>query len=118
MALTIQTSDTDESQCTIIQYILVESMVRAIFGSNQIEHAGLGLDITVDLCRKVFRGEVVDDTGERTPDYLNKLAALYPSVQPLDQNSARGFIRGRREIVQHVQAFQHLIQAFVSEGNH
>ncbi|OTA98299.1 hypothetical protein M426DRAFT_77065 [Hypoxylon sp. CI-4A] len=54
-------------------------MIKAIFGSNMIEHAGLlGYDTTKALCK-------------------------------------RRILRGHNEIVQHAKAFQHIINAFVTE---
>ncbi|KAF4456014.1 Filamentation induced protein by cAMP/death on curing [Fusarium austroafricanum] len=54
-----------------------DSIIHAIFGSNRIEGAGLGYDVTLHLCRKILRGEPVPEVEERDPDYESKLLELY-----------------------------------------
>lgn len=112
---TIQQAIVDvASRENIITKELEESMIRAIFGSNQIERAGLNLEITVQLCRKVLAGE--DTTfSERDPTYHDQLLELYTKQSGLKSQSAQYILRSRNEVVQHAKAFQHLIHAFVVE---
>ncbi|OAA38279.1 Filamentation induced protein by cAMP/death on curing [Beauveria brongniartii RCEF 3172] len=99
-------------QETLLDQEVEDMMMHAIFGSNRIENAGLNLDITIHLCRKILRGEDVGEITERTPEYLDKLAELYRMDPPLKKQSLQHVLRGRQEIVQHVKAFQHLIHHF------
>ncbi|ATY64289.1 Filamentation induced by cAMP death on curing [Cordyceps militaris] len=107
-------SQSEEEQA-LIRSEVEAMMMHAIFGSNTIEHAGLNLDITLHLCREILRGEDVGEIDERTPEYLAKLADIYRIDPPLKEKSVQLVLRGRREIVQHVKAFQHLIQNFAIE---
>ncbi|KAK3364732.1 fido domain-containing protein [Lasiosphaeria ovina] len=111
----IQSTIMDEQQQDVIMKEIQESMIRAIFGSNMIERAGLGLDITINLCRQVFAGEeelrVIE---ERDPEYQNELLKLYHRQPDLRTKPAKYVLRGRHEIIQHAKAYQHLINAFVT----
>ncbi|KAM3443873.1 hypothetical protein MY4824_000321 [Beauveria thailandica] len=98
---------TSREQEILVNQELEDMMMHAIFGSNTIEHAGLNLDITMHLCRKILRGE---DEGKATEQ--EKLAELYRMDPPLKEQSLQHVLRGRQEIVQHVKAFQHLIHHF------
>ncbi|KAL7629134.1 hypothetical protein AAE478_000653 [Parahypoxylon ruwenzoriense] len=89
----IQTTSLDEDQTNLLNEEVHEVMIRAIFGSNMIEHAGLGYDITILLCKKVFAGEDAD---------LKNMPSQY-------------VLRGRNEIIQHAKAFQFIIHAFVTK---
>lgn len=109
------TMDAPRRQDTISKEIQ-DSMIRAIFGSNQIERAGLNLDITVQLCQKVLAGESVD-FSERDPSYHAQLLELYKKQPGLKDMPAQYILRSRNEVVQHAKAFQHLIHAFVVEKN-
>lgn len=42
-----------------------DSIIRAIFRSNQIERAGLGLDDTLKICQEILNGKDVDNIDER-----------------------------------------------------
>ncbi|KND94403.1 Adenosine monophosphate-protein transferase FICD-like protein [Tolypocladium ophioglossoides CBS 100239] len=90
-------------------------MVRAIFGSNMIERAGLGWDITVLLCRQIFAGEDIGEILERDGTYQDALLELYHKQPGLRDMPAQYVLRGRNVIVQHAKAFQHIIHAFVTE---
>ncbi|OAA60639.1 Filamentation induced protein by cAMP/death on curing [Cordyceps fumosorosea ARSEF 2679] len=102
----------NEEQEQTLNTQLEDLMLHAIFGSNRIESAGLNLDITVHLCRKILRGEDVGEITERTPEYLQKLAELYCMDPLLKEKSVKLVLRGRQEIIQHVKAFQHMIHHF------
>ncbi|KAF5631520.1 filamentation induced by cAMP death on curing [Fusarium sp. NRRL 25303] len=103
---------TPEQQEILIKEIH-ESIIHAIFGSNRIEGAGLGFDVTLHLCRKILRGEPVPEIDERDPDYESKLLELYNHDKTLKGQPRQYVLRGRREIVQHMRAFQHIIHHFV-----
>ncbi|KAM0345726.1 hypothetical protein ACHAPU_006079 [Fusarium lateritium] len=92
---------------------LHESIIHAIFGSNRIEGAGLGFDVTLHLCRKILRGEPVPDIDDRDPEYESKVLELYNHDKTLQGKPRQYVLRGRREIVQHMRAFQHIIHHFV-----
>jgi hypothetical protein len=77
----IKNTELDETKTQLILHELHETMIRAIFGSNQIERAGLSLDLRIDLCRKVFAGDQVGDPPERDPTHQSQLLELY-SKQP------------------------------------
>ncbi|KAF5002581.1 hypothetical protein FGRMN_265 [Fusarium graminum] len=103
---------TPEQQGILIKE-LHESIIHAIFGSNRIEGAGLGFDVTLHLCRKILRGESVPDIDDRDPEYESKLLELYNHDKTLQAKPSQYVLRGRREIVQHMRAFQHIIHHFV-----
>ncbi|KAI1764561.1 fido domain-containing protein [Hypoxylon sp. FL1150] len=111
----IRITTLDDKQQELINEQIHEAMVRAIFGSNMIEHAGLGYDITIQLCRKIFAGEDVGEISERSLSYQNDLLELYSLEPGLKGMPVQNILRGRNEIVQHAKAFQHIIHAFVAE---
>lgn len=86
---------------------LLEMMIRLIFGSNAIEAAGAGYDITLRLCRKVLNGEPVkEDVDERDPDYKKLQEHLMMQNLPADTTA---IIRSRREIIQHARALHYIV---------
>ncbi|GKT99587.1 fic doc family protein [Fusarium langsethiae] len=111
----LRDSRTPEQQEILIGE-LHESIIHAIFGSNKIERAGLGLDVTIHLCRKILQGEPVPEIDERDPDYESKVLELYNHDRTLRNQPRQYVLRGRREIVQHMRAFQHIIHHFVTLG--
>lgn len=92
-------------------------MIHAIFGSNNIENAGLSLEITTHLCHRVLRGEDVEEINENTPDCLERLLDIYQMDPSLRQHSnpLQHVLRGRQEIIQHLNAFQYLIDRFAAK---
>ncbi|KAK1525167.1 fic/DOC family protein [Colletotrichum abscissum] len=111
--LAIQENSAENDHADTILKETHEAIIRAIFGSNMIERAGLGWDITVHLCRKIFSGEDVTDIPERTPEYESELLEMYRKEGNLKDMPAQYVLRGRREIIQHARAFQYLIHTFV-----
>ncbi|KAI1376312.1 fido domain-containing protein [Hypoxylon crocopeplum] len=111
----IQTTSLDEDQTDLLNEELHEAMVRAIFGSNMIEHAGLGSDITTLLCKKIFAGDDVGEISERGMSCQNALLELYDKQADLKGRHSQYVLRGRNEIIQHAKAFQFIIHAFVTE---
>ncbi|KAJ9165241.1 Fic-domain-containing protein [Coniochaeta hoffmannii] len=96
-----------QSSETLVDDFLLDTLSKMIFGSNYIEQAGSGPDITLKLCRQVFRGDDLPDTiEERDPDYARLKAELLsqgiaPSVQVV--------LRTRREIIQHAKAASYIM---------
>ena len=87
-----------------------DTTIRAIFGSNMIERAGLGWDITASLCREVFAGNSISDIPEEGA------IDSYREQQPdLKNQSDRDISRARSEVIQHAKAYEHLVRAFVIE---
>ncbi|KAJ9145068.1 Fic/DOC family protein [Pleurostoma richardsiae] len=110
----VQATEFDSGNQALVAKEVEDGMIRALFGSNMIERAGLGWDITVQICRKIFAGEDVGDIPEREPYYLDNLVKIYRGQQrDLQDVPARHILRGRTEIIQHARAFQHIIHAFV-----
>ncbi|KAK9414824.1 putative Fido domain-containing protein [Seiridium unicorne] len=109
-------SSTDEAGKAEIDKQLRESIVRSIFGSNQIEGVGLGLTDTLKICRRILSGEDVEIIDERTPDYERKLMEMHYNNSGCDFTimSSESFIRGRTEVVDHAKAFQHILDSVVS----
>lgn len=112
---TIQLTPLDDEKQELVSKEIHEAMLRAIFGSNMIERAGLGLDITIYLCRKIFSGEDIGEISERDASYQDTLLELYHKQPELRHESVQYVLRGRNEIVQHAKAFQYIIHAFVTE---
>ncbi|KAG8665464.1 hypothetical protein FPOAC2_10537 [Fusarium poae] len=69
-----------------------DSVIHAIYGSNMIERAGLPWIDTLNHCNQVLRG----------------------SEPEVDSDSDD--IRGLREVVNHMRAYQHIFRRFVFEG--
>lgn len=99
---------------TLADEYLLDMLSKMVFGSNYIEHAGSGFDITLDLCRTIFKGDQVPDViDEKDPEYARLKAELLrqgcaPSVQVV--------LRTRREIVQHAQAASYIMtQVYLDE---
>lgn len=104
---------TPQQQETLLNEIH-EAIIRAIFGSNRIEGAGLGLDATIHLCRMVLRGEPVPEINDGgDPEYESKLLDVFARDDTLRNQPRHLVLRGRREVVQHARAFQHMIDRFV-----
>ncbi|KAJ4268891.1 hypothetical protein NW762_002962 [Fusarium torreyae] len=105
---------TPEQQDILVKEIH-ESIIHAIFGSNSIERAGLSLDATLYLCRKIFQGEDVPEVDDETdPEYESKLQELFNHDKTLKSQPQQYVVRGLREVVQHMRAFQHIIYHFVT----
>ncbi|KAH6991152.1 Filamentation induced protein by cAMP/death on curing [Ilyonectria sp. MPI-CAGE-AT-0026] len=104
---TLQTTALDGIQQECVSQEIQETTLRAIYGSNMIERAGLGWEITASLCRKVFAGEDTDEVS---------LEDLYHQQPDLRELPPQNVLRGRKEIVQHAKAFQYLIHAFIVEN--
>ncbi|KAK6222091.1 fic/DOC family protein [Colletotrichum tabaci] len=109
----IQEKRMDQVQTDLVLKETQDAVIRAIFGSNMIERAGLGWEITLNLCRSVFAGEHAGDVLERTSKYENQLLDLQYQEGDDESIASQNFHRGRLEIVQHARAYQHIIHHVV-----
>jgi hypothetical protein len=53
-------NDKGDDGLKVMSKTLTKQMIDVVFGSNAIERAGLGLEETVKICDRIFRGEIVD----------------------------------------------------------
>ncbi|KAJ1333169.1 Fic family protein [Microdochium nivale] len=109
--------DKSVEECTnLAESYLLEALLQCVFGSNFIERAGLGLDDTNILCKKVFSGEGVEIIDERTPEYERRLNEYYANTKKTDFNTMplKAFIHGRTEVVNHAKALQYMLDWVVS----
>lgn len=88
---------------------LHDSMTRAIFGSNQIERAGLNWELTTYLCQKVLAGDNSSEISLPTREFLFEKQADLKSVSGAD------LTKRCNEVTQHAKAYQHILHAFVTE---
>ncbi len=92
---------------------IIDNIIHLIFGSNFIERAGSDINVTIDLCRKIFTGEPVPETiNEGDPQYEAIRRELVQRELPGDHNAVT---RSRREIVQHALALKHIVLRMVEE---
>lgn len=85
-----------------------------VFGSNMIEAAGSGLDVTFKLCHAIFRGEHVPDSiEERDPEYEEHKRDLLRKNIPINMAAV---LQSRREIIQHAKAATYIINQVCIEG--
>ncbi|RGP65936.1 hypothetical protein FLONG3_9068 [Fusarium longipes] len=91
-----------------------DELARMVYGSNMIEVAGGGVDITVKLCKAVFRGEPVPETiDQRDAEYEELKRHLMNNNLPSEHTAV---LRSRREIVQHAQAARFIIEKVCIDG--
>lgn len=103
-----------ENKEGMMQYtaVLEEEMATFIFSSNANERAGLDHEETRRICRRVFAGEniVAADVDTRSPTYEGNLKYL-KKTNEIRNPGLEHVIRARREIIQHAQALQYIIDA-------
>lgn len=86
---------------------LADLLSRLVFGSNMIENAGAGFDVTYKLCQAIFRGEKIpEDFGERDEDYQTMKKDLLRRDLPANYQFV---LRSRREIIQHAKATSYIL---------
>ena len=104
----LQAPSSPQQKAAFDNYIL-ESLTRMVFGSNYIEKAGTGFEITWDLCMKIFKGEqVTEEIHERDPEYQRIKADFFRANLPVNSSTIR---RSRREVVQHAKAAVYMINS-------
>lgn len=97
----------DPEQEAAFENHILECLVRMVYGSNMIEHAGAGLEITWKLCMKIFQGEQVpEDIGEQDEEYRR---IKEERMRDKLSTSGAAILRSRREIVQHAKAAAYMI---------
>jgi hypothetical protein len=76
---------------------LADILSNLVFSSNMIENGGAGADVTLKLCRAIFRREEIpDDIGERDDEYTAIKQGLLRRNLPA---GTQFVLRSRREIV-------------------
>ena len=92
-------------------------MAFAIFDSNYIERVGADLINTIDICKRVFAGELINaaDLSPRGAQYESILAYLRYHLKIKDPGVTH-VARSRREVIQHAQALQHITQAVIDRN--
>lgn len=104
----LQAPSSPQQKAAFDNYIL-ESLTRMVFGSNYIEKAGTGFEITWDLCMKIFKGEqVTEEIHERDPEYQRIKADFFRANLPVNSST---ILRSRREVVQHAKAAVYMINS-------
>ncbi|KLO79117.1 uncharacterized protein LW93_2482 [Fusarium fujikuroi] len=88
---------------------IIDELSRMVYGTNMIENVGGGLDITLKLCRDVFRGdkEPPEEISEDDPEYEQLDLYLYNKDLPCKHAD---ILRSYREIVQHAKAARFMIE--------
>ncbi|KAL2065449.1 hypothetical protein VTL71DRAFT_3119 [Oculimacula yallundae] len=94
-----------------------DTMAHMVYGSNMQEKAGMGLDETINLCRRVFAGENIDPNGieERSSEYEAQLKLLVE--HGVESPGYEHVIRSRREVIQHAQALKYITDAALLSDN-
>ncbi|KAI9734984.1 MAG: hypothetical protein M1834_002066 [Cirrosporium novae-zelandiae] len=98
---------------------MTKNMIVAIFGSNQIERVGLGLDETIKICEQIFEGESVDaEVSEGSEEYEKALVYLIAKLkkgkgEENHKPSKELIIQSRREVIQHARVLQYITNALV-----
>lgn len=100
------------SKHDVLDEHLVDLLSRMIFGSNMIEDAGGGLNITLKLCGAIFRGQNVPE-GDRHADYKVLQDHLRRKSLP---HAEEDIIQAYREITQHAEAAHYIIKEVCLEG--
>jgi Fic family protein len=106
---------TSTSPNSLIENSAHEMMIHAIYGSNYIERAGLGLEVTTHLCRQILLG----DCSTSAIDKADEQSAIeLMEVDPTLKNKPIGHVlRGRQEIIQHIKAYRYFLHRFVTLGD-
>ncbi|KAI8666291.1 Fido domain-containing protein [Fusarium keratoplasticum] len=100
------------SKHDILDEHLIDLLSRMIFGSNMIEDAGGGLEITLKLCGAIFRGQHVPEE-DRHADYEVLEDHLRRKGLP---HAEEDVIQAYREITQHAEAAYYIIKEVCLEG--
>ncbi|KAM0436583.1 hypothetical protein ACHAPT_002291 [Fusarium lateritium] len=94
---------------------LNEVLIHFIYGSNRIEHAGLGQEATLYLCRRMLDQDPVPsfDGGADDEASIEELLAVDESLRTKTEEE---LLRQGREVVQHLRAFEYLYSHFAIDG--
>ncbi|KAJ5816779.1 hypothetical protein N7447_009012 [Penicillium robsamsonii] len=86
---------------------ILKCLITMVYGSNRIERAGGGFQLTFKLCLAVFRGEEVpEDVGETEEEFVELKKSLLRADLPAN---VLAVIQSRREIIQHAKAASYII---------
>ncbi|KAF5261664.1 hypothetical protein FOXYS1_7632 [Fusarium oxysporum] len=106
------------AQQEIIRGEIMESLFHTIYGSNRIEQAGLGWDVTRYLCYKTLHEpDSILEVNEDDSAFDEKVSDLYAADPTLRGKSKSYIVRGRREVIQHVRAFNYIMDRFWVYGD-
>ncbi|CAL5874355.1 uncharacterized protein PFLUO_LOCUS8651 [Penicillium psychrofluorescens] len=109
----LQSHLTSEQEAAFEDHIL-DCLARMVYGSNMIERAGAGSQITLKLCHAIFRGEKIpEDIGETDEEFLTLKQSLVRNNLPADTSAV---LRSRREIVQHAKAAAYIVNQLCIRG--
>ncbi|KAJ5293761.1 hypothetical protein N7508_008582 [Penicillium antarcticum] len=76
----LQTQLTPSQEAAFEDHIL-HCLAGMVYGSNMIERAGIGRDITLKLCMAIFRGETIsEDIGEAEEEFLELKGSFYAAT--------------------------------------
>ncbi|KAH7260445.1 fido domain-containing protein [Fusarium solani] len=100
------------SKHDVLDEHLVDLLSRMIFGSNMIEDAGGGLEITLKLCGAIFRGQHILEQ-DRNADYQVLEGHLRRKGLP---HAEEDVIQAYREITKHTEAAYYIIKEVCLEG--
>ncbi|KAK0753057.1 fido domain-containing protein [Schizothecium vesticola] len=116
LAESLQSGNLLDNTSNIVDEFMLDVLSKMIFGSNYIEQAGAGLDITLKLCHAIFYGETVpDEITERDPEYQALKEDLVRQGLPAGTPAV---IRSRREIVQHARAASYILnETYLKEND-
>ncbi|UPL03324.1 hypothetical protein LCI18_014258 [Fusarium solani-melongenae] len=100
------------SKHDILDEYLIDLLSRMIFGSNMIEDAEGGLEITLKLCGAILRGQHVPDEDRHTDhevleDHLRRKGLPH---------AEEDVIQAYREITQHAEVAYYIIKEICLEG--
>ncbi|KAJ4065280.1 hypothetical protein NW753_003716 [Fusarium oxysporum] len=113
----LRVNHTSEQQ-EIIRGEIMQSLFHTIYGSNRIEQAGLGCDVTRYLCYKTLHEpDSILEVNEDDSAFDEKVSDLYAADPTLRGKSKSYIVRGRREVIQHVRAFKYIMDRFWVHGD-
>lgn len=99
--------------CPLDQYY-IDSFAEMIFESNQIEGVGSTRDITLKLCRAVFKDEHIPKLNPGDEEYQALKAELIRRGKRCSK--MKYVLRSRNEIIQHAAAARDLIENIAISG--
>lgn len=107
-------NDSEEGQ-KLLEQEFNEILAHSIYGSNRIEHVGLGPEATTYLCQRMLNHNAVPAFDGRASDKdgIEKLLVVDEFLQNFTEKEIQ---RQGREVVQHLKAFQYLNRHFVVDG--
>lgn len=104
-----------DTQATAYESFMTDAFAELIFGSNYIEKAGLGHEVTIRICKEIFEGTIEPGSIElRTEEYE---AALEQVKANHFETKVEAVIRSLKEIVQYALALKYIINEIVTLNN-